>query len=121
MQKILLLMLGIASCASTIGPKTLDPIIVAEWKSGQEELVEAGWPKHRVQIFVPQLFKFKKFDDTFECGPVVANGCFQPPKTIMYNAQTPHAIRHEAGHAILYRMGVWCWRDWKHEAGCVRP
>ena len=69
-----------------------------EWRIGQQRVSSRVPGAHAV---APESFRFEALPNAFDCGGILANGCFSPgSKTIRYNRKTPAVIRHEAGHAI---------------------
>lgn len=79
----------------------------AEWRIAQElSAVRAGQAAFAVH---PEHFVIKAIVGPFECGGVMANGCFThglfTTPTIRWNTETPSVIRHEGQHAILWKLG----------------
>lgn len=90
--------------------------VFSGWKLGQEFLIEeycydpdSVWGVH------PEYFNWKYKDGVFNCGKKRANGCFSAPKEITINTQTKNVVRHEAMHAILYRIDQDNWKRPQHD------
>jgi hypothetical protein len=92
------------------------PTILREWKIAQDKLYERGvWRAHLVGA---EAFTFRSKPGPFMCGDIWANGCYEyPSQVITWNRQKPHVIRHEAGHAILRRLGYSCSSCYEHPCG----
>jgi hypothetical protein len=102
----------LSSCTTPMSPTTVPDLQGTrdrEWAVAQEVL--AGWGVNAYSV-PPQRFVWQSHDGPFPCGGVdQANGCFSPTtRTIDYNTQQAHVIRHEAGHAILWALGYGCWK-----------
>jgi hypothetical protein len=118
--RVITLLLITASCRTHLGPKIdLDPVIISEWGAAQVILIEQNWQDYfQIDRVKPQMFNFTEHAEPFHCNGQLANGCFSPPWDITYNKQTPQVIRHEAGHAILYRVRDYRWRCFEHKEKC---
>ena len=111
---IFVLILGMCGCAfRPIAPSEVTNHMTTEWRIAQDNLVSiAGQAAYTVSI---TQFEVKVTDGIFSCGGAPANGCFSSVrKRITWNTHTPTVIRHEAGHAILWRLGYACWRTYEH-------
>ncbi len=57
---------------------------------------------------MPDEFRWVEMPGAFKCGNALANGCFSHggfgTATISWNTQTITVIRHEAQHAILWKL-----------------
>jgi hypothetical protein len=99
------------------GPHPIDPNIPREFRLAQTTVAtEYDQPCAREVEW--HQFVWVPVDGAFQCGGEEANGCFTPPRTIRYNFHTPTVLRHEAGHAILYRIGDPRWQCYEHDPGC---
>ena len=83
-----------------------------EWSIGQERASSRVTGAYSVQ---PEQFHFEAMPGPFDCGGILANGCYSSGTgKIRYNRRTPDVIKHEAGHAILNRLGHPDWRCYEH-------
>jgi len=99
------------ACGCTIPTGADVPEVVnEEWAIGQSQLAPVYG--QRVYDVWPSMFNWEQMPNIFMCGDVRAVGCFSPlhRKIQWFDA---HAIRHEAGHAILWKLGE-DWRDYEH-------
>lgn len=117
LARYVMLLPVVATLLGCISPLTptgdLPAWVHDEWAVGQES-VEAliGPEAHTIH---PEMFQWEAVDGVFDCGGKRANGCFSPSRRLVrYNTETPSVVRHEAGHAILWKLGRECWRDYEH-------
>lgn len=59
-------------------------------------------------------FVWKETNSVIDCAGTLTGGCYRDG-LIEYWVDQPDAIRHEAGHAVLHRMGYEDWRLWQHD------
>jgi len=117
---ILFLTLILLACDTATKPTPLPDFIVSEWGTAQMKLINEGWDtEFNVRRILPEMFSIFPRMGQFYCGDVLANGCFDPPSTIIYNFDTPQVIRHEALHAILYKLKHPGWVCPEHAEKCV--
>ena len=82
------------------------------WALGQSDVVcfdkratTVGW----------DWIEFRPAARPFTCGDVVGTvGCFRLPNVIEYTVGSEYVLRHEATHAILYKLNNPCWREVGH-------
>ena len=102
------------------GIQVLAPIIYSEWVIGQE--LSSQFVGDKAFSVHPEQFKWQSMPGPFDCGGVKANGCYTHgplrPGKIRWNAHTPQVIRHEAGHAILDKLGHPCGPKFQHNKKC---
>jgi hypothetical protein len=122
MSMLQIAMISLLRCDTHTGPtKPLEDFIIREWGIAQMKLIEEGWAdEFQITRVLPEQFDFRPRAGTFPCGDAYeANGCFSPPNNIIYNLDTPTVIRHEAGHAILYKLGDDRWKCYEHSEACI--
>jgi hypothetical protein len=114
-----LLILALTSCTMPGSPDPgYDELKAKEWQIAQDKLTQPPWNESRAYDVSPWHVNWREHEGTFDCGGVEANGCYktQGGGTVIWNTLTPTVIRHEAGHAILHKLGR---KDWKcYEHGC---
>lgn len=113
------LILAMAGCeASLTRPSEVPEWILAEWHIAQDRLSSLTGDA-RVYDISPEQFRFREKEATFDCGGQLAVGCFTHgfgrAPTISYWTEKPTVIRHEAGHAILWKLGYECFPRYEHE------
>lgn len=86
-------------------------VVDVEWAIAQRETVPyVGEAAYGVW---PDQFNWSVEMDAFDCDgdEYPDNGCFNTlHRRITWNIQTPNVIRHEAGHAIMWKLGHPDWR-----------
>ena len=92
--------------------ESLDAIKHVEWQIAQEKLSKLPWSVEAYKVERWDV-KWRESDGPFYCGNVWANGC-HIEGTIVWNIQTPTVIRHEAGHAILYKLKDPRYKEYEH-------
>jgi hypothetical protein len=108
---VYVVLMGLFGCYNPTRPDTVDHLTVvqAEWKIAQDffapvignKVYNVGWER----------FGWESHNGPFDCGKWSSvNGCLDG-STIHWNIHTPGAIRHEAAHAILKKLGHMC-RRW---------
>jgi hypothetical protein len=107
------------SCTNMTGPEIVPDWIKTEWSVTQEQLSAPEWVGSRAWSVQPESTKFTSHPGPFMCNGTMANGCFSTKEGIEYNERKRQVVRHEAGHAILYRLGDPRWRCVGHTADCV--
>lgn len=116
---VLLILGSLNSCGYMTSPTPIEQLpdwVLSEWKVGQNILIEEFcYNPDSVYGVHPEYFKWEYKDGYVECGGKDANGCFSTPKTIKVNTQTPHVVRHETLHAILYRIDRDNWKKPQHD------
>lgn len=111
---LVLTALCLLRCEATTSPDAIPDHVRAEWAIAQQR-VEAHYDEPRARFIHPEQFGWRVKSDLFWCGDILANGCFSTPSgTITYNRHVPEVIRHEAGHAILWKLNHPDWRCWEH-------
>lgn len=90
------------------------PPITTEWQLAQAEL--APQFGDRVMHIHPMFFNWRRATGPFiDCGGVKAYGCFYPERRLIeWHNDYPQVIRHEAAHAILWRLGCPEWSTYGH-------
>jgi len=97
------------------------------WHQAQDELSQLKPPPWNAKRGRPgdpfnvriEEFTFEASSLAFSCaGYLETAGCFNPPRHIQYWASYPEVIKHEAKHAILYRLGDPRWKCIEHPGGC---
>jgi hypothetical protein len=106
----IVLLLASASCTLPLSPNlaNLTNMEWAEgyWRQAQTEL-SMMVPPPKGDPFKVRIshFRFRVEADQFQCGPVVAVGCFYPGvRLIRYAVAYPQVLTHEAKHAILWKL-----------------
>lgn len=109
------------SCSGPGSPDSLVSLqhIRDEWRLAQEKLSAPEWVGDRAWEVGLQTVSFREKRGRFYCEGTYCNGCYYSSGTILYNGYVPEVIRHEAGHAILHRLGDRRWRCYEHQADCV--
>lgn len=107
-------LLGVSCNASLTRSGDVSEEIRTEWGIGQGRAFQvAGDVVYGVH---PEMFRIEAMPGPFMCGDELAQGCYSSSsRRIRYNRETPSAVRHEAGHAILHVLGWDCWRRFEHE------
>jgi hypothetical protein len=83
------------------------------------KLITEDWAgEYQVKSTIPEMFKWVEVDGMFMCNGAKMDGCFSTSGTITYNIQAPRIIRHEAGHAILYKLRDKRWKCFEHVEKC---
>lgn len=96
----------------------ITPEIRIEWGIAQLRLATVGLED--AYDVHPGMFRWREHPGPFKCGIYLANGCYTignsaiPSGLIRFNAETPTVVRHEAGHAILHKLGE-DWRCYEHD------
>ena len=104
------------SCYSIVAPDAVyTDVVNAEFAIAQVKVSAEYNP--RARLVSVDDFSWHDHDGPMMCGGVWANGCFgtRPPR-IEFNSRTPSVIRHESGHAILWKIGDDRWKCFEH--GC---
>ena len=105
-------LLGAVSCGPVTSPDELGemwPVVSEEWSVAYASLEELG--VQNTGLVKPSMFTWRFYDGPVPCGSSHSNGCFTHPMAIIrVNTQTPHVIRHEAGHAILWFLDHRCFK-----------
>lgn len=105
---ILALLMG---CSVNTDPTALPPVVAQEWAIGQAAAVPyVGDDAYTVW---PSMFNWAEVNGPLPSSTdtVIVNGEFDPlRRLITWNTRTPTVIRHEAGHAILWKLGHPDWR-----------
>jgi hypothetical protein len=114
-------LLGLLVCElpTSSGGYPVPPEAWGEWEITVQTLVSRGVSESAARGVTPDMFRHVASAGPFYCVSVWANGCFKRPRLITWNTLTPHVLRHEYGHAILYKLGYSCSSDFEHtEASC---
>ena len=115
----LLLLSGVAhlfACDTPTG--TASGVVDAEWAIGQATL--APWVGERAYTVWPSMFRWVEQPGAFYCGDVWSNGCFHhESRRIEWNVLTPTVVRHEAMHAILWKLGDSRYQCVEHTEECT--
>lgn len=110
LSSVLLVWALLSSCSVATTPTDLNPAIEAEWALAQQAVSTMRGDTAAYGIW-PTQFNWRESAGPFDCGGDLANGCFEANRRrITWNTQTPNVIRHEAGHAILWKLGDDRWR-----------
>lgn len=103
-------------------PDEITPEMAYHWEVGSRWLIEEPWNVDSRAVFnvKPEHFRWKVLDvESFDCGGVEAVGCYDADTaTITWVRSVPEVIAHEAGHAILERLGDRRWDCFQHEEDC---
>jgi hypothetical protein len=119
---LLVLMLASTACPvlwtthTSPWERGIEPWMRIWWHDAQNELSQL--PGIKGDVFGVKIdgFMFVRREAPFRCGPVEeAVGCFLPGiSTIWWYAGTPGVIKHEAQHAILWKLGDKRWSCFGH-------
>ena len=98
-------------CNNAFSPTPItDPLITQGFAEGQK-IVAAMNPVGDPFTVRADEFRWEKMAGRFTCGDVAGvQGCFTEPNRVRYTAGALDVIGHEAGHAILFRLGDPRWR-----------
>lgn len=108
--------LAVVSCMPTAPselPSAHEEVIQSEWAIAQRLLSDVGVT--RSDLVTPDQCTWIPHDGPLPYNGGYANGLFTP-YTVRWNVRTPTVLRHEAGHAILYKLGHACKSCWSVDA-----
>lgn len=95
--------------------ESIPKVVYDEWAIAQARLVPYVGDEFAYDVW-PASFNWKEYPGPFECDGIEgSNGCFRwLRREIAWNILEPKVIRHEAQHAILWKLGDERWRCVEH-------
>lgn len=116
---LLAVMLASSCMYAPTAPSEVPDWVHPYWQQAQRELIAVGYV--RAGEIPPNWFRFIAHPPDPRCGNCYylgtqwVYGHYGTFGGVHYCTEARHVVRHEAGHAILHKLGSKKWMCWEHK------